>query len=52
VKCLIKFVEENANPADLLGKQEYIYVEIDMSRIPEEYSVRPIQIELPFPIYS
>jgi hypothetical protein len=27
-------------------------VEVDLARIPEEYSIRPIQIELPFPIYS
>jgi hypothetical protein len=44
VKCLCKFVEDNGNPADLAGKQEYVYVEVDMAKIPEEHSVRPIQI--------
>jgi hypothetical protein len=36
----------------LIGKQEIIYLSIDVSRIPESHSVKPIQIKLPYPLYS
>jgi len=44
VESLLKYVELNKNPTDLVSKQEFIYVAIDLSRIPEQHSVRPIQI--------
>lgn len=31
---------------------DFIYVEIVLSKVPEQYSIRPIQISLPVPIYS
>jgi hypothetical protein len=34
------------------GNEGFIYVEIDMAEVPEHYSIRPIQIELPVPIYT
>lgn len=52
VSSLLEFAEKNKNPTDLFGEAGFIYLEIDMSRIPEDHSVRPAQIELPFPIYS
>ncbi len=51
-ECLIKYAEHNKNVADLTGKHDYIYLELELSRIPEQHSVRPIQIKLPHPIYS
>ena len=52
IDCLLEFAEKNKNPTDLFGEQGFIYLEVDMGRIPEDHSVRPVQIELPHPIYS
>ena len=52
VECLCNFAEQHRNAADLTGKHDYIYLELEVSRIPEQHSVRPIQIRLPHPIYS
>jgi ribosome biogenesis protein UTP30 len=30
----------------------FLYLEIDMSRVPTNYSIKPIQISLPYPIYN
>lgn len=50
--ALIQFAQANRNPADLFGEEGFIYLEIDVSRVPEEHSVKPTQIKLPKPIYS
>lgn len=52
VDCLCKYAEENKNATDLALKHEYLYLEVIVSKIPEQHSVRPIQVKLPFPIYS
>lgn len=52
VKCLKKFAEENENPTDLIGEKGFIFLQVDTSKIPEEHSIRPVQIKLPHPIYS
>ena len=52
VECLSKYIEQNQNATDLSGKHEILYLNVDVSRVPEEHSVRPIQIKLPFPIFS
>lgn len=52
VECLQEFAIKHKDPTDLIGKDEVIYITVDVSRIPEQHSVRPIQIKLPFPLYS
>jgi len=37
---------------DLFGGDGFIYLEVDLSIVPEHYSIRPVQIPLPYPIYS
>ncbi len=52
VESLNKYSLEHRDPTDLTDKQDYVYVTLDLSKIPEQHSVRPIQIKLPHPIYS
>ena len=54
VVALKQFVEKNKNVKDLFNgaNEGFIYLEIDLANIPEQHSVRPIQIPLPHPIYS
>ena len=44
VDCLLEFAERTKNPTDLFGEEGFIYIEVVMNKIPEEYSVRPVQI--------
>lgn len=50
--CLKDFDAKNKSSANLFSEDGFIYLEMDLSRVPENYSIRPIQIELPHPIYS
>jgi hypothetical protein len=54
VAALKEFIERTKNVKDLFqgGNEAFIYLEVDLSEVPEHYSVRPIQVPLPCPIYS
>lgn len=44
---------ENSQPkTDLFEEEGFVYLEIVMGRLPTDYSIRPVQISLPTPIYS
>lgn len=36
----------------MFSEDGYVYLELDMARVPSTYSIRPVQVELPVPIYS
>ena len=54
VSCLKQFIEKNRNVKDLFqgGNDGFLYLEVDLAEVPWKHSVRPIQIQLPNPIYS
>jgi hypothetical protein len=37
---------------DLFTDDGFLYIEFDMSKVPTHYSIKPIQIPLPHPIYN
>ncbi|EGR27405.1 hypothetical protein IMG5_195870 [Ichthyophthirius multifiliis] len=52
-KELINFYTKSKQTNNLLDLQDdFIYIEIILSQIPENYSIRPLQISLPVPIYG
>jgi hypothetical protein len=52
IDCLKEFDTKNKSTANLFSEDGFIYLELDFSKVPENYSIRPVQIELPHPIYS
>jgi hypothetical protein len=52
VKCLTTYDQAHKNVTDLFADDGFIYLELDLDQIPEHYSIKPVQIPLPFPIYS
>jgi|JI9StandDraft_1071089.scaffolds.fasta_scaffold218728_1 hypothetical protein len=54
LKQLKIFIEKTRNVKDAFqgSNDGFIYLEVDLGQVPEHHSVRPIQIELPHPIYS
>ena len=52
VECLKEFDKNHQNVKNLFTEDGFIYLELDLSKVPEHYSIRPVQIELPHPIYS
>ena len=54
VVSLKKFINSTKNVKDLFksDSEGFIYLEVDMGHVPENMSVRPIQIPLPHPIYG
>ena len=54
VSALKKFINKTKNVKDLFkaGNEGFLYLEVDMGQVPENVSVRPIQIPLPHPIYG
>lgn len=52
-KSLIKYHSGSKKQNDLLDQDDdFIYIEIVLSKVPEEFSIRPLQIALPVPIYG
>jgi ribosome biogenesis protein UTP30 len=53
VQALITFHNNNKKKNQLLDNDEdFIYLEIVLSEVPARYSIRPVQIKLPEPIYG
>ena len=52
VECLKEFDKNHQSVKNLFTEDGFIYLEFDLSKVPEHYSIRPVQIELPHPIYS
>ena len=54
VHALQNYNQANGPSNNLFEDSEegFLYLEIVLSEVPAEYSIRPIQISLPFPIYS
>lgn len=54
VKALITHYQNQQSKSNnlLATGDDFIYLEIVMSQVPEKYSIRPIQIPLPTPIYG
>lgn len=48
----LKKYEESHKSSDLFENEGFIYLEIVLAKLPEEYSIRPVQIPLPVPIYG
>ena len=46
VKCIQSFVKQKKESSKLLleDEDEFVYLEITMSKLPEEYSIRPYQM--------
>lgn len=46
VKCLQKFIKEKKEKSKFLleDEDEFIYIEITLSKLPSEYSIRPFQM--------
>lgn len=51
VEALVKF-EETHQSSLLLEEPGFVYLEIVTSKVQEQHSVRPVQVELPHPIYT
>jgi len=52
IDCLKQFDSKNNSQVNLFTQDGFIYLELDLSKVPDSYSIRPVQIELPHPIYS
>ena len=53
VKCLQAFNEKKQDKKQLLEDEEgFIYIDVLLNKLPDEYSMRPVQIKLPNPIYG
>jgi ribosome biogenesis protein UTP30 len=53
IKALITHYNNTKNKNQLLdSNDDFIYLEIILSEVPTQYSIRPLQIKLPVPIYS
>ncbi len=52
IDSLKKFDSETKSPVNLFSEDGFIYLELDLAKVPQNYSIRPVQIELPHPIYS
>lgn len=53
IKALITHYNNNKNSHKLLDSgDDFIYLEIILSEVPTQYSIRPLQIKLPTPIYT
>lgn len=48
----LKKFQQSHQSADLFENEGFVYLEIVMGRLPEEHSIRPVQIPLPVPIYG
>jgi ribosome biogenesis protein UTP30 len=48
----LKAFEESHQSDELFENEGFVYLEVVLAVVPEEYSIKPVQIPLPVPIYS
>lgn len=54
VEALTKHHLSKVNIQNLLdsSQEDFIYIQVSLKAVPEKYSIRPISIPLPHPIYG